>query len=190
MDIRPITQAEKRLFAHRMAELLRENFARHPHNIDVPEADVAKWLRPFITDPKSIIIAALDNGNLVYFSTSRTVAAAHPFGHPVSNWLKSIGVKTSAALVSTYSAIDAQYQGQGIASEATKALTKECAARGIVLRIIHIVVSADTDPDAPGGFRSQHTFYERIGYQPVPIDDVVTPEGKRLRYYFKRTDNA
>lgn len=188
MDIRPLTRAEKQAYASRMAELLRENFARHPHNLDVPVADVTAWLRPIISDPKSIIIAALDDEKLVYFSTSRIVAAAHPFGHPVSVWLKSIGVKSSSALVSTYSAIDAAYQGQGIVPAAAKVHTAEIARQGYALRIIHIVVSDEADPDAPNGFRSQHTFYERIGYQPVPIEDVVTSEGKRLRYYFKRTN--
>jgi|GEM_PF-6003108 len=179
MDIRALTRTEIRVFAPRMVELLRENFARPPHNLDLPEAQATKMIREVVGDPHSLVIAAFDGDALVYFTASRPFNRVFPFGHKLSPWLKKIGANTSLVLFTPYSAIAASHRGKAIAPAASRVLDQEIRRCGYTMRIIAIVVGQG------GGDRSQHTFFEKIGYRKAGVTDTERDDGLRVRFYFK-----
>jgi hypothetical protein len=187
MDIHPLASAEKREHMGRLAALLRESMGRHPHHIDLTEAEAIALIRPVIEDVHSIVVGVFDGDALVYFTASRPILRAFPFGHPLLPWLAKNQDDAARVLYTPYAGIAGSHRGRGIVLKVEPVLWGEIERRGFYMRVITIAVS-----DEASGLRSQHGLYEKLAYSaaPVPVPVRQGGRGETARYYFKRVGHA
>ena len=169
MEIRKLTGQDLLQGIDALAALRIAVFAEYPYLYEGSAAYEAAYVREFVEEPGSVLVAALDGGRIVGAATASPVTSQKPaFRAP----LEEGGIDTDRLFYFGESVLLPRYRGQGIGHRFFD--EREAAARkaGAAAACFASVIRPPDHPLRPAGYRPHYAFWTKRGY--APVDGLVT----------------
>ncbi|MEJ2408150.1 MAG: GNAT family N-acetyltransferase [Novosphingobium sp.] len=175
-----------------LAALRMAVFAEWPYLYDGDPAYEAGYLREFVEEPDSILVAACDGDRVVGAATASPMSAQKAqFRAP----FEARRLDVSRLFYFGESVLLPEYRGQGIGHaffDHREAQARECGANAASFAA---VIRRADHPDRPDGYVPLDGFWRKRGY--VPVDGFVTQLGwkdhrdagetpKPMQYWLRR----
>jgi GNAT superfamily N-acetyltransferase len=171
-----------------LAQLRMRVFADWPYLYDGDAAYEAGYLREFVAEPDSLMIAAVDGARIVGAATASPMAGQKPaFRAP----FEARGIDTSRLFYFGESVLLREYRGRGIGSAFFDGREAGARAWGANSATFAAVIRAADHPDRPADYVPLDGFWRKRGYAPVAgfVTELPWKEHGEARESPKRMQN-
>ncbi|WP_341714055.1 GNAT family N-acetyltransferase, partial [Erythrobacter sp.] len=162
--IRALTGGELLQAVDALAALRIAVFAEYPYLYDGDAAYEARYVREFIAEPGSVLVAAIDGDNIVGAATASPMSSQkEEFRAP----FEERGIATADLFYFGESVLLPQYRGQGVGHSFFDAREGHARAGGANACCFASVVRPADHPARPADYRPHDRFWTKRGYAPV-----------------------
>lgn len=162
--IRALTGGELMQAVPALARLRIAVFADYPYLYDGDHGYEAQYVREFIAEPGSVLIAALDGDRIVGAATASPMAGQKPeFRAP----FEDRGIDTASLFYFGESVLLSEYRGQGVGHAFFDAREGHAMNAGANAACFASVMRPEDHPQRPDDYRSNDAFWTKRGYAPI-----------------------
>ncbi|AKM10223.1 GNAT family N-acetyltransferase [Croceicoccus naphthovorans] len=165
VEIRALTGPEIAAATDDLAALRIAVFAAFPYLYDGDPAYEAEYLREFVSEPGSVMVAAFDGDRIVGAATASPMPSQKAeFRRP----FEERGLDTATMFYFGESVLLPGYRGQGIGHAFFDHREARAREWGAKTTCFAAVIRPEGHPDRPEGYRPLDAFWRGRGYAPVP----------------------
>lgn len=169
MEIRTLTGQDLLQAIDALAELRIAVFAEYPYLYEGSAAYEGAYVREFVAEPGSVLVAALDGDRIVGAATASPMASQKPaFRAP----LEERGIDTGRLFYFGESVLLPEYRGQGIGHRFFDEREAAAQRAGAAAACFASVMRPADHPLRPAGHRPHDAFWTGRGY--APVEGLVT----------------
>ncbi|GGD79700.1 GNAT family N-acetyltransferase [Croceicoccus mobilis] len=162
--IRALTGGELLQAVEALAALRIAVFAEYPYLYDGDPAYEARYVREFIAEPGSVLVAALDGDDIVGVATASPMSSQkEEFRRP----FEERGIATANLFYFGESVLLPEYRGQGVGHSFFDAREGHARAAGADSTCFASVIRPADHPARPADYRPHDRFWTNRGYAPV-----------------------
>lgn len=177
LDIRPLSRTELAHHIEAVAHLRIAVFHDWPYLYDGDLAYEKRYLQPYLSSEKAIVVGAFDGDRLVGASTGTPLSDhAEDFAAAFSR----TGLDLATIFYCAESVLLPQYRGRGAGHAFFDAREAHARALGYTRCCFCAVIRPEDHPARPAGYAPLDPFWRKRGYTPL--------DGVRARFSWKDRD--